>query len=199
MNRLCLMIRTFTLPMFLVLIVFSGPQAKAQADTTVQTGSSATLPEKSEPLCSRSALLVLAGVQQGVEAGPVPRLGLLVAMSPTIPLGDTWEFSPEVSLWDTEAYRKREWYFKLALPVRWYAVDSQDVAAYLMAGPGMLFSAPWITLDVGGGVVYTLSPSITLMAEVRSFIHDPSSGANASSFSASPVSVALGVRVTSVK
>jgi hypothetical protein len=199
MNQPCITMRISTLCLVLALILVSGPQVRAQEDTTSGTISSASSSPNGESFGSRGALLILAGMQQGIESGAFPQLGMLVGLSPTITLGGNWELSPEVSLWNTQAYRNQGWYFKAALPVRWYAVDSQDVATYLVAGPGMLFSAPYITLDVGGGLIYIVSPSITLMAEVRTFLHDPTGGRNFSSIAASPVSVTLGLRLTPVK
>ncbi len=198
MRQACIMIQTRASIAALVFMMVVGHRANAQADTTSAGIPTGELPI-SESVRRSGSLILFAGIQQGIEPGPDPELGMLVGIAPTISLGDKWELSPEVSLWYTEAYEKKKWYLKVTLPVRWYALDHHRLAVYAVAGPGILFSAPWVTIDIGGGVCYSFFRSLTLTAELRSYLHDRAGGTNASILSASPLSFTLGARFTPVK
>jgi hypothetical protein len=174
-------------------------RSNAQLDTA---GNSAPANRSPTGEFRRSGSLTLfAGFQQGLhtkqEQAPQDAR-TLVGVAPNIRLGDHWELSPEIGMWRIPVHYHEQWNLKVGLLVHWFALARGQFSAFALGGPAILFAGwPFVTLDVGGGIRWTLSPAVALSVEVRTCLYYHTSEVHSPMILASPMSMIVGVRLTS--
>ncbi len=172
--------------------------AKAQPDTSADHGRKGDLPIGIRR--QSASLTVFAGFQRGLKTEQEQALQdirPLVGVAPNIPLGDVWELSPEVSLWQLKLNSKEQWNVKVALPVHLFAPTPGPISVYALGGPAMLFGG-WffLMLDAGAGISWTATPVFAFSGEVRTYLYYHTREVRSPMILASPISIQVGVRWT---
>ncbi len=185
--------------MLLAFMFVVATMAKAQSDTTADHGGKGDFPISIRR--QSASLTVFAGFQRGLKTEQEQALQdtrLLVGLAPNIPLGDVWELSPEVSLWQLKLNSKEQWNVKVVLPVHWFAPTLGPASVYALGGPAMLFGG-WffLMLDAGGGISWTVTPVLAFSGEVKTYLYYHTSEVHSPMILASPISIQVGVRWTS--